>query len=67
MARIQSAPGACPVCALPAPRAIHAEPAREVYRCPAHGRLEYGPATVPLAALGAALLAAPVEPTGLFG
>lgn len=59
MARIQSAPGACPVCSLPAPRAVHAASAREVYRCPAHGRLEYGPALVPLGALAALDLPAP--------
>jgi len=60
MARILLTQGACPVCDDPVPRTVHciAGLQREVYHCPADGRLEYGPSDVPIAELGLDLPAA---------
>lgn len=63
MARIHLTQGACPVCDHAVPRTVHlvAGLQREVYHCPDDGRLAYGPADVPLEALGAADAALPVR------
>lgn len=50
MARFHRAAGACPVCDRDVSRIV--TPTREVFECPSHGRLEYGPGLIPLAALG---------------
>ncbi len=54
MARIHLTQGACPVCDMTVSRAVHMHRGlmNEVYSCPDHGRLEYGPRDVPLMALG---------------
>ena len=56
MARIVLSEGACPVCAATVRRAVHlaAGAAHEVFLCHNDGRLAYGAADVPLAALAAA-------------
>lgn len=50
MAQFHRAPGACPACDRSVPRLVSAT--SEVFICPAHGRLEYGPGRIPLEALG---------------
>jgi hypothetical protein len=54
MARFILTQGACPVCDRDVTRAVHTDAGiqKEVFQCPAHGRLEYGPGLVPLAAMG---------------
>ena len=56
MARFTLSRGACPVCDRDVTRVVHVEAGiqREVFQCPGHGRLEYGPGMVPLAAMGQA-------------
>lgn len=54
MARFHISRGACPVCDRDVARVVHTTEGiqREVFQCPAHGRLEYGPGNVPLEAMG---------------
>ena len=54
MAKLVLSRGACPVCDRDVLRTVgcQAGVTREVFQCPAHGRLEYGPGMVPLEAMG---------------
>ncbi len=55
MARMIRTQGACPVCDRAVARIVrlHHGVQAESFRCPEHGRLEYGNQQVPLAELGA--------------
>lgn len=54
MARFHISRGACPVCDRDVARVVHTTEGiqREVFQCPAHGRLEYAQGIVPLDAMG---------------
>ncbi len=54
MAKFVLSQGACPVCDRDVLRTVHAHQGlvREVFQCPAHGKLAYGPGNVPLEAMG---------------
>ncbi len=54
MAKFTLSQGACPVCDRDVLRTVHAHQGlvREVFQCPAHGKLAYGPGNVPLEAMG---------------
>lgn len=56
MAKLVLSRGACPVCDRDVLRTVNCQAGvtREVFQCPAHGRLEYGPGMVPLEAMGQA-------------
>lgn len=54
MAKLILSRGACPVCDRDVLRTVNCQSGvtREVFQCPSHGRLEYGPGSVPLEAMG---------------
>jgi hypothetical protein len=54
MARFVLSQGACPVCDRDVTRVVHTTAGiqREVFQCPADGRLEYETGIVPLSAMG---------------